>query len=114
MRRRFGRGRRTGNANEAKRAPIDAQAWLQRVASSDLTDAEAFEPLSLDGVPESYAALGSGEDKEGVVVLVAASPRSGCDATCYRWCSAAGTGRERGARSCSPYRRAGPAPRASS
>jgi hypothetical protein len=53
---------------------------LQRVASSDLTDAEAFEPLSLDGVPESYAALGSGEGKEGVVVLVAASPRSGCDA----------------------------------
>ena len=37
MRRRFGRGRRTGNANGAKRAPVDAQAWLQRIAEAELT-----------------------------------------------------------------------------
>jgi len=80
MRRRFGRGRRTGNANDAKSAPIDAQAWLQRIVEADLTDAAALEPLSLDGVPESYAALGAGERKGGGKVLVAVSPRSGGDA----------------------------------
>jgi hypothetical protein len=80
MRRRFGRGRRTGNANDAKRAPIDAQAWLQRIVEADLTDAAALEPLSLAGVPESYAALGAGERKGGGKVLVAISPRSGGDA----------------------------------
>jgi hypothetical protein len=53
------------------------QAWLQRIVESDLTDAAALEPVSLAGVPESYAALGAGERRGGGKVLVAASPRGG-------------------------------------
>jgi hypothetical protein len=80
MRRRFGRDRRTGNANAAKGAPVDAKAWLQRIVESDLTDAAALEPVSLAGVPESYAALGAGERRSGGKILVAISPRSGGEA----------------------------------
>jgi len=80
MRRRFGRGRQRDNKSEAKSAPIDARLWLRRIAEAGLVDVPALEPVSIEGVPDSFAALGSGTRGDGSTLRVAFSPRSGSDA----------------------------------
>ncbi|MGH0030689.1 MAG: hypothetical protein ACQGVC_12920 [Myxococcota bacterium] len=78
MRRRFGRGRRRGSADEGNdtAAPIDGPALMAAIAESGLAGSEAIEAIDLPGVAPGFAALGQG----GESTLVAASPRGGGEA----------------------------------
>ncbi len=81
MRRRFGRrrgGRSSGGSNRA--VPIDAERWLQRIIEDGVVAATRLEPVSLDGVPAEFAAVGRGEAQDGTPLIVGFAPRSGGDA----------------------------------
>jgi hypothetical protein len=78
MRRRFGRRRRGGSADDGRSNGIDPQ-WLARVAEEPRIPAVSLAPLSVEEVPASLALLGSGESQAGEPCLVAVS-RSGGDA----------------------------------
>jgi hypothetical protein len=80
MRRRFGRSRRDENGNGAVAAPIDAAAWLRRLAESELLGVPTLEPFVLEGVAASFAALGSGVRPAGERVVAAVAPRNGIHA----------------------------------
>jgi hypothetical protein len=78
MRRRFGRRRRSGSADDGRSSGIDPQ-WLSRVGEEACIPAVSLAPLAADEVPASLALLGSGESETGERCLVAVS-RSGGDA----------------------------------
>src|SRR3974377_1526939 len=78
MRRRFGRRRRSGSADDGRLSDIDPQ-WLSRVAEDARIPAVSLVPLLAEEVPASLALLGSGESEAGERCLVAVS-RSGGDA----------------------------------
>ena len=79
MMRRFSR-RRRGGANEVA---INAERWFARMLEEgvlDLASLEALPEESIPDVPNNYAVVGSGEDKNGGKVLVSFAPRSAGDA----------------------------------
>jgi hypothetical protein len=78
MRRRFGRRRRTGGADDGRSSGIDPQ-WLSRAAEEVCVPAVALVPIAPEEVPASLALVGSGEAETGERCLVAVS-RSGGDA----------------------------------
>src|SRR5271157_980798 len=78
MRRRFGRRRRSGSADDGRSSGIDPQ-WLSRVGEEARIPAASLVPLVADEVPANLALLGSGESEQGERCLVAVS-RSGGDA----------------------------------
>src|SRR5271157_3740210 len=78
MRRRFGRRRRSGSADDGRSSGIDPQ-WLSRVGEEARIPASSLVPLVADEVPANLALLGSGESEQGERCLVAVS-RSGGDA----------------------------------
>jgi hypothetical protein len=82
MRRRFGRGRRSDSENGGGRggAPIDPAQAIAQVLAARAVDAERLEPIPLDGVPATFAALGVGENAAGRPVAVGFSPTRGADA----------------------------------
>ncbi len=80
MRRRFGRGRRSRGSGESRNAPIDAARWLARIAELGVVPARELEPVQVEDIPASFAALGAGESEAGVPLVVAFAPRSGGDA----------------------------------
>ncbi|MCZ6785269.1 MAG: hypothetical protein O7G30_18365 [Proteobacteria bacterium] len=81
MRRRFGR-RRARGPDEDGRAPIDAARIMQRIIGEGVIAAVALEPVdpATSGVPEGFAALGSGEAQDGTALVVAFTPRDAGDA----------------------------------
>jgi len=79
MRRRFSRGRR-GRSGDATSSEIDAPQALAHIAELGVAGASALEPVTLEGVPAAYAALGTGEGSGGDARVVGYSPRSGGDA----------------------------------
>ena len=78
MRRRFGRRRRGGSADDGRSNSIDPQ-WLSRVAEEARIPARSLVLLVTDEVPASLALVGSGESETGERCLVAVS-RSGGEA----------------------------------
>jgi len=78
VRRRF--GRRRGKETGAGREAIDAGAWLERLVREGGLGAVRLEPVTLDGVPGDFAALGRGEDEGGGPLRVAFSPHAAGDA----------------------------------
>jgi len=77
MKGRFGRRRR--RSDDPRRAAIDA-SWLQRAAEDPGLSLEAVEPVTVAGVPDSFARVGRGVDRDGRSWLVTVSPSSGGDA----------------------------------
>jgi hypothetical protein len=80
MRRRFGRGRKTRPAGDARNAPIDAARWLGRIVEAGIVATRSLEPVDAEDVPASFAVLGIGETDEGSRLLVGFAPKSGADA----------------------------------
>jgi hypothetical protein len=74
MMRRFTR-RRRGGARPGGDTPIDAAALLQQILQQEIVPADSLEPLVAEEVPASFAALGTGTNRNGDRLLVALSPR---------------------------------------
>ncbi len=74
MRRRFGRGRKRGSADDNAGAPLDAALWLQRISETGLAGDSALTPLTLPGVAPESAVLG---EAAGGELLVGYSPQGG-------------------------------------
>jgi hypothetical protein len=79
MMRRFSRRRRAGGDGGAR--AIDTGAWMTKLIEQEAVGASSLEPWSEAGTPESLAAIGRGEDREGQALIVAFSPHSAIDAT---------------------------------
>lgn len=79
MMRRFSRRRRAGGDGGAR--ALDAGAWMAKLLEQETVGASRLEPWSGAGTPESLAAIGRGEDREGRALIVAFSPHSAIDAT---------------------------------
>jgi len=79
MMRRFSRRRRAGGDGGAR--ALDASAWMTRLLEQEAVAASRLEPWSEAGTPESLAAIGRGEDREGQPLILAFSPHSAIDAT---------------------------------
>jgi len=79
MMRRFSRRRRAGGDGGAR--AIDAGTWLAKLAEQEAIGAASLEPWSEVGTPDSLAAIGRGEDREGQPLIVAFSPHSAIEAT---------------------------------
>lgn len=79
MRRRFGRRRGRGT-RDGGAAPIDAARWLQRIIDEGIVAASRLEPFAGTGIPDDFAAVGSGEAQDGTPLIVGFAPQSGGDA----------------------------------
>lgn len=79
MRTRFGRGRR-GRGGERKAEPIDAVRAFEALCSGEHVPAKQLQAVTLDEVPDHFAALGEGETAEGTPLLVAYAPGNAGDA----------------------------------
>lgn len=79
MMRRFSRRRRSGGEGGSR--SIDAVAWMAKLVEQGVVEAARLEPWLESGVPDTLAAIGRGEDREGRALLVAFSPHSATEAT---------------------------------
>ena len=79
MRRRFGRGRKTGSTR-AKRASFDAARCFERIVDEKIVAASSLVPVTLDDPPGDFAAVAAGEAEDGGKLVVAYAPRHGGDA----------------------------------
>jgi len=80
MRRRFGRGRTSKTGGEGARAPIDAQRALDRIVAAGIVPVDALTPASVEGIPDDFAVLGTGETGGRERVAVGFAPEEGGDA----------------------------------
>ena len=80
MRRRFGRGRRTGRGTDGGRSAIDAERWLTRLREDEIVAASELAPLEGDEVPDTFAAVGRGKTEGDAPLLVGFAPQNGGDA----------------------------------
>jgi hypothetical protein len=69
-----------GARGEGRAAPIDAGRWLGRIVGDGIVAASSLEPAQAEGVPDTFAALGTGEAQDGTPLVVGFSPREGGDA----------------------------------
>ena len=81
MRRRLGRGRNRKQSGDGGGTPIDAARAFERIREAGVVPAEALEPVSEPGVPESFAALATGTSGDDSRLAVGFAPVSGGDAT---------------------------------
>ena len=79
MRRRFGRGRKTGSG-KSKSAPIDAARCFERIAAEKIVAVKSLSPITSDEIPEYFAVVAVGESERGERLVVAFAPRNGGDA----------------------------------
>ncbi|MFB3117461.1 MAG: hypothetical protein ACE1ZP_01730, partial [Myxococcota bacterium] len=79
MRRRFGRGRKTG-LGKSKSAPIDAARCFERIAAEKIVAVKSLSPITSDEIPEYFAVVAVGESERGERLVVAFAPRNGGDA----------------------------------
>ena len=79
MRRRFGRKRR-GRTSDTWSVAIDAERWFERLTAEGHVPVTALQPIESEGVPASFAVLGTGETEAGDRVLVGFAPENGGDA----------------------------------
>jgi hypothetical protein len=79
MRRRFGRGRKTG-AVKANRTSFDAGRCFERILDEKIVAASSLAAVTLDGLPEDFAAVAVGDGEDGRKLVVAFAPRHGGDA----------------------------------
>ena len=79
MRRRFGRKRR-GRTSDTRSVAIDAERWFERLTAEGHVPVPALQPVESEGVPASFAVLGTGETEAGDRVLVGFAPENGGDA----------------------------------
>lgn len=89
MRRRFGRRRQNGSAEEG-RGGFDVTRALERIEAAGSLGVRGLTPLAVEGLPASSAAVGSGETESGERVLVAFAPRDATDAILAALAAASG------------------------